>query len=203
MTLLTLVRHGETDWNRDRRIQGSTDIPLNDTGRAQARDAAAALALQLSPAPGRPPLVVASDLSRARETAEIIAAELGVPAPRLYAGLRERAYGAAEGLDSTEFAARWGDWHTAEVPGAEPWPHLRERGLKALAAVVRDARRDTAPAAASVIVVTHGALIRELIRHATGGELPPVGERLPNGSAYAMRYERERLQLLSYAGASA
>ena len=194
MTLLTLVRHGETDWNRDRRIQGSTDIPLNETGRAQAKAAAAGL---------RGDIIVASDLSRARETAEIIAAELELPAPRLYPGLRERAYGDAEGVDAADFIGRWGDWHTAEVPGAEPWPHLRERGLRALAQVVRDARSGTAPAAASVIVVTHGALIRELIRHATGGELPPTGERLPNGSAYTILYERERLRLLSYAGATA
>ena len=194
MTLLTLVRHGETDWNRDRRIQGSTDIPLNETGRAQAKAAAAGL---------RGDIIVASDLSRARETAEIIAAELELPAPRLYPGLRERAYGDAEGVDAADFIRRWGDWRTAEVPGAEPWPHLRERGLRALAQVVRDARSVTAPAAASVIVVTHGALIRELIRHATGGELPPTGERLPNGSAYTMLYERERLRLLSYAGATA
>lgn len=203
MTLLTLVRHGETDWNRDRRIQGSTDIPLNDTGREQAREAAAQLREQRGPSASVAPIVVASDLSRARETAEIIAAELDLPAPRVYPGLRERAYGDAEGVDAAEFIARWGDWHTAEVPGAEPWPHLRERGLQALAQVVRDARSSTAPAAASVIAVTHGALIRELIRHATGGELPPTGERLPNGSAYTMLYERERLSLLSYAGAAA
>jgi probable phosphoglycerate mutase len=204
VTLLTLVRHGETDWNRARRIQGSTDIPLNETGRAQAREAAAALRDQLStPAAPIAPIVVASDLSRARETAEIIAAALDLPAPVLYPGLRERAYGDAEGIEAADFIRRWGDWHTAEIPGAEPWPHLRERGMRALAQVVRDARRTTAPAAASVIVVTHGALIRELIRHATGGELPPSGERLPNGSAYAMLYERERLRLLSYAGATA
>jgi len=204
VTLLTLVRHGETDWNRDRRIQGSTDIPLNETGRAQARDAALMLRAQLDlPAAAVAPVVVSSDLSRARETAQIIADELELPAPRAYADLRERAYGDAEGVDAAEFISRWGDWHTAEVPGAEPWPHLRERGLRALAAVVRDARRATAPAAASVVVVTHGALIRELIRHATGGELPPTGERLANGSAYTMLYERERLRLLSYAGATA
>ena len=204
MTLLTLVRHGETDWNRDRRIQGSTDIPLNDAGRAQARDAAATLREQLDLSSALvAPVIVSSDLSRARETAQIIAAELELPAPRTYADLRERAYGDAEGVDAAEFISRWGDWHTAEVPGAEPWPHLRERGLRALASVVRDARRATAPAAASVIVVTHGALIRELIRHATGGELPPTGERLANGSAYSMLYERERLRLVSYAGATA
>ncbi|CAN5556135.1 phosphatase PhoE [soil metagenome] len=194
MTLLTLVRHGETDWNRDRRIQGSTDIPLNDTGRAQARAAAAALSGDI---------IVSSDLSRARETAKIIATDLGLPAPRTYPALRERSYGDAEGVEAAEFIRRWGDWHNAEIPGAEPWPHLRARALRALAEVVADARGATAPAAASVIVVTHGALIRELLRHATGGELPPVGTRLANGSAYTVLYERERLQLLSYAEATA
>jgi broad specificity phosphatase PhoE len=204
VTLLTLIRHGETDWNRDRRIQGSTDIPLNDTGRAQARDAALVLREQLERSPsGTQPIVVSSDLSRAHETARIIAAELDLPAPATYPQLRERSYGEAEGVGSEEFLRRWGDWHAAEIPGAEPWPQLRARGLHALARVVRDARRTTAPAAASVLVVTHGALIRELIRHATGGELPPVGERLPNGSAYTMLYERERLRLVTYAAASA
>ena len=201
MTLLTLVRHGETDWNRDRRIQGSTDIPLNDTGRAQAQEAAVLLRGQLDTSSAAP-IVVSSDLSRARETAQIIAAELDLPAPRAYPALRERAYGEAEGIEASEFIRRWGDWHSAEIPGAEPWPHLRERGLRALAQVVRDARRATAPAAASVIVVTHGALIRELLRHATGGELPPTGQRLANGSAYTVLFERERLQLLSYAEAT-
>lgn len=200
MTVLTLIRHGETDWNRDRLVQGSTDIPLNDTGRAQAREAGAALRAQLEFADQAvPPIVVSSDLSRARETAEIIAGELGVPGPRQYPGLRERAYGDAEGIGAPEFLERWGDWHSAEVPGAEPWPDLRARGLAALSEVVRDSRRANAPLTGAVIVVTHGAMIRELIRHATGGALPLVGERLANGSAHTMLYERETLQLLSYA----
>jgi probable phosphoglycerate mutase len=192
VTTLIFVRHGQTDWNLTRRVQGSTDIPLNDTGRRQAREAAADLRAQLD----GPVALVSSDLSRARETAEIIAAELDLPAPRTYPALRERAYGEAEGVEASEFTRRWGDWHSAEIPGAEPWPHVRERGLRALAQVVRDARRTTAPAAASVIVVTHGAMIRELLRHATGGELPPTGQRLANGSAYTVLYERERLRLV-------
>lgn len=200
MTALTLIRHGETDWNRARRIQGSTDIPLNDTGREQARAAAAALRERGGELPVN---VASSDLSRARETAEIIAAELGAAAPRVYPGLRERSYGEAEGVDATEFLQRWGDWHSAEVPGAEPWPHLRRRALSALSRAVRDHRAQTAPGAASLVVVTHGALIREVIRHASGGELPPAGERLANGSAHELLFERDRLRLVSYAGAVA
>lgn len=198
MTALILIRHGETDWNRDRRIQGSTDIPLNDTGRAQARATAAGLRERLDL--GLPVTVAASDLSRARETAQIIASELGAAAPRLYSGLRERGYGEAEGMHVAEFRERWGDWHSADVPGAEPWPQLRARGIAALGRAVRDHRRATAPAAATLVVVAHGALIREMIRHATADELPPVGERLANGSTYDFVYERDHLRLVAYAG---
>ncbi|HEY9307870.1 MAG TPA: histidine phosphatase family protein [Microbacterium sp.] len=207
MTALTLIRHGETDWNRDRRIQGATDIPLNDTGRAQARATATVLRERLDGADRRadavPATIVSSDLARARETAEIIATELGLAAPQTYRGLRERSYGEAEGIDVEEFRARWGDWHSAEIPGAEPWPELRTRGIAALGRAVRDHRRATAPAAANLIVVSHGALIRELIRHATAGELPPVGERLANGSTHDFVYERDHLRLIAYAGFAA
>ncbi|MET0734450.1 MAG: histidine phosphatase family protein [Microbacterium sp.] len=197
MTTLILVRHGETDWNRERRIQGSTDIPLNDAGRAQARETAEALHASLG---DEVPTVVASDLSRARETAEIIAAGLGTRVARLYPGLRERSYGEAEGVDAAEFSARWGDWHGAEVPGAEPWSDLRRRGIRTIRHVVRDARRGSAPASTTVVAVTHGAFIREVIRHATSGELPLAGERLDNGSTFSFLIERERLRLLTYAG---
>jgi probable phosphoglycerate mutase len=197
VTTLILVRHGETDWNRDRRIQGATDVPLNDTGRQQAREAASALETTLG---GRMPVaVVASDLARARETGEIIAAELGLPAPRMYPQLRERGYGVAEGLSVDEYFARWGDWHGTDVPEAETRADLRTRALAGLTRVARDVRRDTAPAEASVVVVTHGALIREVIRHASGGELPLDGEKLPNASAHIVLMERDRLRLLSYA----
>ncbi|NLP86077.1 histidine phosphatase family protein [Microbacterium sp. CFH 90308] len=197
MTALILIRHGETDWNRDRRIQGATDIPLNDTGRAQAHEAASALRERLDLAGVT---IASSDLARARETAEIIAGDLDLEAPRTYRGLRERSYGEAEGLDVDEFRRRWGDWHSAEVPGAEPWPQLRRRGIAALGRVVRDHRRATAPRASTLIVVSHGAFIREIMRHATAGELPPVGERLANGSAHDFFYERDHLRLVAYAG---
>lgn len=198
MTNLFLVRHGETDWNRDRRIQGSTDIPLNDTGREQARDAAAALREELG---SEAPIVVSSDLGRARETAAIIADALGVPLGAAYPEVRERAYGDAEGVGAAEFIERWGDWHSAEIPHAETWAHLRARAIRGMRRIARDVRRGPTPAA-SVVVVTHGALIREVIRHATAGALPPVGERLANGASFRFLLERERLTMHTYAGAA-
>lgn len=197
MTSLFLIRHGETDWNRDRRIQGATDIPLNDTGREQARAAAVALAERLDTR--HPVGVVASDLSRARETARIIAEHLELPAPTLYPQLRERSYGVAEGMQISEFHDRYGASHRGGVPGAEEPADLRVRALGALDAVVGDLRRITAPGPAALVIVSHGGLIREIIGHASGGELPLEGERLANGSIHEFLYERDRLRLLSYA----
>lgn len=198
MTTLTLVRHGETDWNLGRRIQGSTDIPLNDTGRAQARATALRLHDQLG---ADAPLVVASsDLSRARETAAIIATELDAAPPAAYPQLRERGYGDAEGLDDRAFAERFGPWSTAQVPGAEPWEQVRARAVAGLQRVIRDARRATAPVAPTLVIVSHGALIRELIRHATAGEFPRDGEKLANGSSHTFLVERDRLRLIDYVG---
>jgi len=201
VTILTLVRHGETDWNRDGRIQGSTDIPLNDTGRTQARDAGLALREVLDADAAT--VVASSDLLRAAETADIIAAQLGANEPLRYPGLRERAYGEAEGMRVVDFRTRWGDWHAAQVPGAETREELRVRAVGTLQTVVRAARRAASPLAPALVVVAHGALIREVISHATGGELPAPGERLANGSAHTFLMERDRLRLLSYVAATA
>lgn len=191
---MTLVRHGETEWNRALRVQGTTDIPLNDTGRAQALQAAVALRGALGEGPV---FLASSDLSRARETAEIIGSELGLEGPRQYPGLRERAYGEGEGLTAAEFAERWGPWHSADVPGSENRDDLRERAVRGLLEVVEHSRAESSPAAIPVIIVSHGALIREVIRHATGGLLPPDGSRLANGSQWHFLVERDRLRFLA------
>lgn len=192
MTILTLVRHGETAWNYEGRIQGSTDIPLNDTGRLQARGIADTLAAEYA---GREVVVVSSDLGRAAETADIIAAALGTEVARRFPGLQERSYGEAEGMDAPTFYDTYGPWHAADVPGAETWPVVRERALAALAEAVA-----SAPDGVDVIAVAHGALIREVIMFATGGEFPREGERLPNCSATTFRLDGDRWEMLAYAG---
>lgn len=197
MTTLILVRHGETDWNAARRIQGSTDIPLNETGRAQARDVAERLRGELGES--GPVVVSSSDLSRAAETARIIAGTLGVAEPRAYRQLRERSYGVAEGAGVEEFRTRWGGWADADVPEAETWPEVRRRALAGLQRAVRDARREAAPSSPTVVVVSHGALIREVIRHASAGAFPREDERLANASTHTFLLERDRLSVRSYA----
>ncbi|MDT0157113.1 histidine phosphatase family protein [Microbacterium sp. ARD32] len=189
MTLLTLVRHGQTDWNLARRIQGTTDIPLNDTGRADARDAAGRLAGSTHHR------IYASPLARARETAEIIAAELGLAAPELVDDVREREFGEGEGMLVADYIATHGDWH-AGVPGAETLQQVGARAMAALHRISREAHGRSTSDAESIIVVTHGGVIRALLDHVSGGMLPREGDLLGNGSAHRFVAEQDVLRLL-------
>lgn len=192
MTLITLVRHGQTDWNLERRIQGSTDIPLNDTGRAQALSAAALLADRAHDA------VYASTLSRAQETAQIIARELGLAAPDAVHDMREREFGIAEGMMVADYLTTYGDW-LADVPGAETRSQVAARAFDALHALARDARRRSAPRAESIVVVTHGGVIRALLDHVSSGTLPREGEVLRNGSVHRFEASPHSLRLIEHA----
>lgn len=189
MTLLTLVRHGQTDWNLARRIQGSTDIPLNATGEADARAAVELLA------DGTHHAIYASPLIRAHETARIIAEGLGLDAPDLSHDMREREFGVGEGMLVADYITQYGDWH-AEVPGAETLHQVRDRAMSALSVIARRSRRRSAPVAESVIVVTHGGVIRSLLDHASGGSLPLEGQVLANGSVHRFEASPGVLRLL-------
>ncbi|PPF37774.1 histidine phosphatase family protein [Rathayibacter sp. AY1A3] len=173
MTQLTLVRHGQTDWNAARRIQGRSDIPLNATGRAQARAAARLLADRRFDA------VVASPLQRAFDTGAIIARGLGLDEPLAVPGLAERAYGEAEGMTGPELAERFpGGIERAPIPGCETRAEVVERATAALLEVA-----DRFPGA-SVVVATHGAVIGSLIRALSSEDLPVHGVSVGNGSRH-------------------
>ena len=156
MRRLILVRHGETDWNVARRLQGASDIPLNDNGRAQARAAAPALA-RMAPVA----TIVSSDLSRAHETAQIIAEAMGadvVTDPRL----RERSYGVWEGLEESVRRSEHGEEHTRWERGLEP----RVEGYEGHAAVAERALAvvaDCADADGTHVFVAHGSTLRVLM----------------------------------------
>ena len=149
MTTILLARHGETDWNREGRWQGWADPPLNETGRAQARE----LAEQLRETPFD--AVYSSDLRRAHETAEIVAAPHDVPVVADPA-LREIDVGAWSGLTRAEIDARF--------PGGDrPDGETREQHSgRVLAAVERIAR---AHPGERVLIVSHGGSMRALQRH--------------------------------------
>jgi broad specificity phosphatase PhoE len=154
VTTLLLVRHGETDWNAEGRLQGQTDRPLNDFGRRQARRLAEQLEGEELEA------IYSSDLARARETAEIVSERLGLPV-ELDADLREKDWGTWEGLTAVER-------DRVEFVGESTRAH-QERMLRALAGISAQH-----PHGGTVLVVTHGGSMRRVQTAALGMALPVV-----------------------------
>jgi broad specificity phosphatase PhoE len=168
VTTILLARHGETDWNVEGRLQGWDDRPLNETGRAQARE----LAQRLADVPFD--AVYASDLARARETAEIVAAPHGVPV-LIEPDLREMHYGTWSGLTRTEIEERFPG--QARHDGETREEHL-ERVLRAAG---RIAARHPGE---RVLIVSHGGSLRALRRHC-GVDPHPIA----NCAVYELRFE--------------
>lgn len=178
---LYLVRHGETEWNAAHRIQGSTDIPLNETGRAQALATGRLLARRPWDA------IYASPLSRAYETASIIAGEVGLAAPVAVPAIVERNYGEAEGLTGEEIDRRFPG--ETPVPGRETREEVIARVLPALLEL---AERHPGQ---SVLVVGHGGVIRSVLY-----SLDPERWHGPitNGSVHSLRYEAGSFELIAF-----
>ncbi|MGZ4661000.1 MAG: histidine phosphatase family protein [Arthrobacter sp.] len=166
LTTFALVRHGQTDWNAQRRLQGSTDIPLNDVGRGQARDAVAVLSGYEWDA------IVSSPLSRAAETANLIAAGLGLNVTRRVPELTERSFGPAEGLQAGPAL------DALRIPGgfrgAESEDEAAGRGLAALETLAEEFR------GRRVLVVAHGTLIRVSLSRAIGRTLESIDNAVLN-----------------------
>jgi glucosyl-3-phosphoglycerate phosphatase len=160
VTTLLLVRHGETDWNRDGRWQGHSDTQLNDVGRDQAVRVAGEL--------DGVDVVYASDLARARETAEIVAARLGLPV-RLDERLRERSFGGWEGKTAPEIEAEFRDahasWIAGEGPGAEDAEAFADFAARVQAFLADILARHPD---GTVLVVAHGGSIRVIHALASG-----------------------------------
>src|SRR6476646_1743167 len=176
MTTLLLVRHGETDWNAEGRLQGHTDRPLSDYGRRQARRLAEDLEGEELEA------IYSSDLARARETAEIVGERLGLPT-LLDPDLREKDWGTWEGLNSVER-------DRVEFVGESTEAH-RDRILDALRRI-----SERHPGDGRVLVVTHGGSMRRVRTAALGWALPVVencGRWLCSYEDGSFRAERDKL----------
>jgi broad specificity phosphatase PhoE len=166
-TILGLLRHGQTDWNIDLRLQGSSDIPLNETGRNQAAVAGATFSREDWD------VIIASPLSRARDTAQIVAQQLNMPVV-IVPELVERSFGVAEGFSHSE----WRKMYEANehIEGLESLEDLRSRCelLLQLVATEYDGQR--------VLAISHGALIRKVLRIVSNNQIPQDGDRLGNVS---------------------
>ncbi len=175
---ICIIRHGETAWNAEGRVQGQTDVPLSALGEAQARALGEALAGERFAA------LYASDLARVRQTAAPAARALGLE-PRLDADLRERHYGKFETLTYAEARER----HPADYqrfrdrePGYDfgSGESLQAFNARAIACIGAIARRHSGEA---VLVFTHGGVLEMVHRHARGSGLTaPRDFEIPNAA---------------------
>jgi probable phosphoglycerate mutase len=195
MTQLLLIRHGETDWNREMRFQGQRDVPLNATGLQQAARLAERLATETIDA------IVSSDLLRARQTAAPCAQQLGLPVIT-EPGLREQSFGTLEGRRAADVQREhpeiWAAWsrHDADyaVPGGESTQAFHGRVVQSLLQLVQ------AHAGRTLAVVTHGGALDMLWRHAQA--LPLHGPRtcaIPNCGLNRLQWAEQRLLILHWA----
>ena len=149
-----LIRHGLTDWNALGRKQGHSDIPLNDEGRRQAGLLAERLVTERESVQWD--FIVASELSRAQETAQIIADRLHIPLLEPDQRLKERSFGQVEGLTWQEREEKWGaDWETLEL-GQEKVEDIQARGLEFLNHTMEQYPEQ------NILVVSHGGFLSQL-----------------------------------------
>ncbi len=183
-THLGLLRHGQTDWNINFLLQGVTDIPMNQTGIEQVKLAAQAIRAEDWD------VVLTSPLSRARQTAEIIANQHGYTEIIEQELLIERSFGEAEGLSHEQWRAKYSNLDV--IPGGESRTQLAERSRLLLETISKEL------AGKRVLAISHGALIRALITIASNNELPRDGERLGNASLNVVKHSENSWQVVNY-----
>ncbi len=171
-----VVRHGETDWNIEGRWQGHSETPLNDTGRAQTKEATQKLKNK------NIDIIISSDLSRCKETAEIIAKELNLT-PIFDKRLRERHGGIAQGLTHEEHEEKFGKevaeaWrtYTGKPEGGESWQELENRVLEALK------EHRVKHAGKNVAVITHGGPVQMILKSVRNISLEEARIYLPKNT---------------------
>lgn len=196
MTELILIRHGETDWNRELRFQGQLDVPLNTTGLEQARRVAERLAQESMQ------VLISSDLQRALQTAQAVASRVQPLDPVLDAGLREQHFGVVEGLRVPDIQQRypqaWEQWVRFEADFTfEGGESTRAFHARVLAAVRALAQRHSGQ---TLAVVTHGGVLDMVYRSALGLSLsgPRVSD-IPNAGINRVRLQGEAIEILEWA----
>ena len=197
-TRVLAIRHGETDWNVDGRIQGQLDIPLNAVGQWQVHRLALAVADEGIDA------VYSSDLLRAFETAQSVSRGAGQPITT-DVGLRERGFGVFEGLSFAEISARWPEqaerWRRRDPDfGAEGGETLRDFSARSIATVERLAALHPGQ---TIAVVSHGGVMDALYRAAARVALDaPRSWQLGNAAINRLLYTPQGFTLIGWSDTS-
>lgn len=189
-----LLRHGETDWNRERRIQGRTDIQMNDTGRMQIRHVADVLANL----PVSIEVILSSPLSRARESAQIVADRLSYKQEDIVVEplLIERCFGEGEGLTEAERQAKFQNTPFGHLyPGMETLEEVLARGRRAFDRIVETYRDKE-----NVLAVCHGAILFAIMSAATDGRIVYWGDQitLKQGNIHLLTYRDGKVGAAQY-----
>mgnify|MGYP000883518997 FL=1 len=195
MTELILIRHGETDWNRELRFQGQVDVPLNAIGHEQARRAGLQLAGETVQH------LVCSDLLRTRQSAMPSAQQLGLRAVN-DAALREQNFGVVDGMRSgdieSQYPQAWSRWLEFDADFAfDGGESTRVFHARVMAALGRLAQHH---AGRCLLIVTHGGVLDMIYR--TALDLPLSGPRqsaIPNGAINRVRMQGQQVEILGWA----
>ncbi len=200
MTELILIRHGETDWNRELRFQGQVDVPLNAFGHKQARRLGQRLASE------RADLLVCSDLIRTQQTALPISQQSLHPTLQgssvLNPALREQSFGMVDGMRvndiQLQYPDAWAQWTRFDADyafaGGESTRQFHARVLAAVRALA------LAHAQQTLVVVTHGGVLDMIYR--TARALPLSGPRkseIPNAGLNRVRIAGDAIEILTWA----
>jgi probable phosphoglycerate mutase len=198
MLEILLIRHGETDWNAEKRLQGHLDIELNNEGLRQAALLAAALQGEQIDA------IYASDLRRARQTAQALATDRNMTV-QIEPALRERCYGAFEGLRYADIAERFPQGHQALMAreldvrypdGVNVAETLREFSVRAVGALMRLLKQ---PQHKKIAVVTHGGVLDCFNRAARGMDLSLARDfDIPNAAINRFWWNGNKLQIAQW-----
>lgn len=201
MTELILIRHGETDWNRELRFQGHVDVPLNATGHEQARRLAERLAAERLAVDH----LVCSDLIRTQQTA---APSLQALLPQLRietltdSSLREQSFGIVDGMRVDDIKAghaeAWSQWLRFEadsgMPGGETTRQFHARVMDAMRRIAQQYQGQ------KVMVVTHGGVLDMVWRTARGtGLAGPRQSDIPNAGLNRVRIDGDAVEVLDWA----
>ena len=186
---LYLLRHGQTDWTKEGRLQGHTDIPLNDTGREQVRTAAEELRSRHISVER----ILSSPLQRAKESAEIMARRFFIPPEKIIVEplLKERCFGEAEGIVIREKKEYYLN-RDFDCPGIESYDALILRARKAIRRVLK-----TCADCENVLLVSHGAMLYAMITALSDEKIVYFGgqARLSAGSLHRIRIEEKMLKI--------
>ncbi len=182
MTLICLVRHGQTDWNAEGKLQGRTDIELNQNGIFQAQQCRNALSDMDWD------LIITSPLKRAKETAEIINVELNIPLIEMEHFI-ERYYGDAEGMTEAERMAAFPNKNYSNQEERIALTKRVVNGIEKINELYKGKK---------IVVVAHGAVINSILTHLSNGEIGSGRTRLSNACISNIEFFGEEWKVKNY-----